>query len=76
MKTENFMKYKEVIKRKQVKGNLGGSVGYDLTVLEFESHVRLCANSMEPDGDSLPLSLISATSLFMCSLSRSLKINK
>ena len=35
------------------------SSGYDLTVREFEPHVRFCTNSVEPAWDSLlcPLSL-------------------
>ena len=49
--------------------------GYDLAVLEFEPHLRLCADSMGPAWDSLPLvSLsLSAPPLFAHSLS---KINK
>ena len=31
--------------------------GHDLTVREFEPHVRLCADSAEPAWDCLPLSL-------------------
>ena len=43
--------------------------GHDLTVREFESHMGLCVDSMEPAWDTL--------SLFLCpSLSLSLKINK
>ena len=42
--------------RKANEGHLGGSVGsvsdfgsgHDLTVWEFEPHIRLCADSLEP----------------------------
>ena len=36
---------------------LGLGSGNDLTVSEFEAHVGLCSDSMEPAQDSLPLSL-------------------
>ena len=36
---------------------LGVGSGHDLTVREFESLVRLCADSAEPAWDSLSVSL-------------------
>ena len=47
--------------------------GHDLTVREFESHVRLWADSAEPAWDSLSPSLAAPPVL---SLALSLKINK
>ena len=52
-------------------GHLGGSVGWapdfgsghDLTVCEFEPHIKLCADSMEPALDSLSPSLCPSTAL-------------
>ena len=46
---------------------LGVGSGHDLTVREFESLVRLCADSAEPAWDSLSSSL-SAPPLLMLSL--------
>ena len=50
-----------------VKGlTLGFSSGHNLTVHEFECHVRLCADGAEPAWDSLvlsPLSVPLSTSL-------------
>ena len=43
--------------------------GHDLTVCEFEPHVRLCADSMGPAWDSLPPSLSLSLSLGLLSLS-------
>ena len=48
--------------------------GHDLMVREFELHVRLCTDSMDPAWNSLSPSL-SAPPLFMLSLSLS-QINK
>ena len=45
--------------------------GHDLTVHEFEPHVRLCADRVEPAWDSL-----SQTLPCSCALSLSLKIKK
>ena len=51
---------------------LGFGSGHDLTVCEFEPHVRLCADSSEPAWDSLSLSLSLSLPLpCSCSLSRS-----
>ena len=50
---------------------LGFGPGHDLTVLEFEPHIRLCADSEACLGFCLPLSLP-----LPCILSHSLKINK
>ena len=36
---------------------LGFSSGHDLTICEFESHIGLCSDSMEPAWDSLFFSL-------------------
>ena len=63
-------------------GRLGGSIltfgsGHDLTVCEFEPHVRLCADGIQPawDSHSLLLSLPLPCSLSL-SFSLSLTINK
>ena len=45
--------------------------GHDLMIGDFKPHVGLCADSMEPDWDSLFLSLSVPPPLM---LSRSLKI--
>ena len=55
-------------------GRLGGSVGqasdfssgHDLTVREFEPHVRLCADSAEPTSDPLSSSLSAPPPLTLC----------
>ena len=52
---------------------LGFGSGHELAVCEFEFHVGLCADGVEPAWDSLPLSLPLPCWL---SLSLSLKINK
>ena len=49
------------------------SSGHDLTVHEFEPHIGLCADSVEPAWDSPFLSLSVPLPLM---LSLSLKINK
>ena len=48
---------------------LGFGSSHDLMVLEFESHIRLCADSAEPALDSLSPSLLPLP----CSFSLSLK---
>ena len=55
------------LRNKLEEGCLGGSVvyeleswfgsGHDLTVREFNSHIGLCAESVEPAWDSFSLSL-------------------
>ena len=59
-----------------VKGQtLGFSSGHDLVVCEFELHVGLCADSLEPAWDSLSLPIsLPLPGLF--SLSLSLKIDR
>ena len=52
---------------------LDSGSGHDLTVCEFEPHIRLCVDSTEPTGDFLSLSLSAPPRL---SLPLSLKINK
>ena len=54
---------------------LGVGSGHDLTVREFESLVRLCADSAEPAWDSLSPSVSAPLQLASC-LSLSPKINK
>ena len=48
--------------------------GHDLMVCEFEPHVRLCADSVEPAWDSLspslPHSLFASPPFFSLSLSQ------
>ena len=62
-------------------GHLGCS-GHDLMVCEFEPHIRLCTDSIQPAWDSLSPSLSLLLPQLMCSLSLSvspslsLKINK
>ena len=51
---------------------LGLGSGHDLTAREFKPLIRLCAGSVEPAWDSLPLSPPRPCLLF---LSLSLKIN-
>ena len=49
------IEYYLALKKKEILGRLGGSVGgasdfssgHDLTVREFEHHIRLCADSLE-----------------------------
>ena len=48
----------------------GVGAGHDLTVREFEPHIGLCADSMEPAWDSLSPSL-AAPPLLVLSLSLS-----
>ena len=50
---------------------LGFGSGHDLTVLEFQPHIGICADSLEPAWDS---SSLSAPPLLVLSLS--LKIKK
>ena len=52
---------------------LGFSLSHDLTVCEFEPHIRLCADCTEPAWDSLTPSLSAPP---LPTLSLSLKINK
>ena len=52
--------------------------GHDITVREFEPHMRLCADGADPALDSVSLSL-SPSPLSVClsvSLSLSLSVNK
>ena len=58
-----------------VKGpTLGFGAGHELTVHEFEPHIGLCSDSVEPAWDSLSPSL-PLSSFLSLSLSLSLKIN-
>ena len=67
------------------KGHLGGSAvkrlildfgsGHDLTVREFEPCIRVCADNVEPAGDSLSPSL-SLCPYPACLLTLSKQINK
>ena len=55
---------------------LGFSSGHDLTVHETESHVRLCADGVEPAWDSLSLLLsLSAPPLLSHAFSLSLSLS-
>ena len=53
---------------------LGFGSGHDLMVYEFETRIRLCANSTEPAWDSVSPSLSAPSPLTLClSLSLSQK---